>query len=370
MAAPEHFQIPVPRDALDDLRRRLEATRWTRDADMGWEYGMDQGFLRGLTEHWAHEYDWAATAARLGEHDHFRLDGLHFWRAGEGSGSLPIVLVHGWPGAFLEFRDVVPFLVNAGHEVIVPSLPGYGFSDSPGEPLNATGVAARLRALIEDGLGIDRYLVQGGDWGTLIAARMAYDSPGRVVGVHVNSPSVLPFPASLGNLSVDEEAWLAAAMRWRKRGAHYMITQGTAPDTLAPGLSDSPTGLAAWLVSKYRDWSDCGGDVERRFSLDELCDFLTLYWLTGTIGSSIRLYAAEARERWKLGDGERIGVPAAVADFPHEVLRPPREWADRTFSDLRSWTTHDRGGHFAAWEEPELLARDVAAFAATVGTAA
>ena len=133
-----------------------------------------------------------------------------------------------------------------------------------------------------------------------------------------------------------------------------MLTQGGVPDTLAPALNDSPAGLAAWLVSKYRDWSDCGGDVETRFTLDQLCDFLTIYWATGTISSSIRLYAAEARDRWKLGAGERIEVPAAVADFPQEILHPPREWAERTLGDLRQWTEHDRGGHFAAWEEPEL----------------
>ena len=178
---------------------------------------------------------------------------------------------------------------------------------------------------------------------------------------------MLPFPAELSNLSDAEEAWLGKAGKWRTRGAHYMLTQGTAPDTLAPALNDSPAGLAAWLVSKYRDWSDCGGEVERRFSFDELCDFLTLYWATGTISTSIRLYAAEARERWKLGPGERIGVPAAVAEFPKEILHPPREWTERTLSDLRQWTEHERGGHFAAWEEPELLARDIAGFLRDVG---
>jgi hypothetical protein len=182
------------------------------------------------------------------------------------------------------------------------------------------------------------------------------------MALHVNSPSVLPFPVDLPDLSEAEQAWLAEAARWRTRGAHYMLTQATAPDTLAPALNDSPPGLAAWLVSKYRDWSDCGGDVETRFSLDQLCDFLTLYWTTGTISTSIRLYAAEARSRWKLEAGEAIGVPAAVADFPREILHPPREWAERTLADIRQWTDHDRGGHFAAWEEPELLARDIVGF--------
>ncbi|MDQ3728364.1 MAG: epoxide hydrolase 1 [Actinomycetota bacterium] len=366
MADVEPFEICVPDDVLDNLRARLRGTRWPADSEVGWEYGMDRSFLRRLCAHWASEYDWRATERRLNAAVHHRRDGVHFLRAGEGRG-LPILLIHGWPGAFLEFEGLVPLLVEAGHEVIVPSLPGYGFSDAPSEPLNVGRVAARLRGLVEEGLGIERYAVQGGDWGTLIAARMAYDSPRRVAAFHVNSPSVLPFPADLSDLTAAEQGWLGGAAKWRTRGAHYMLTQATAPDTLAPGLSDSPAGLAAWLVSKYRDWSDCDGDVERRFTLDQLCDFLTLYWVTETISSSIRLYAAEARDRWKLAPGERIDVPSAVADFPAEIRHPPREWAERTLGDLRSWTEYKRGGHFAAWEEPELLTADLVGFLREVG---
>jgi len=366
VAKPKPHEIAIGDGVLDDLRDRLERTRWPEAADVGWEYGMDQGFLRRLCEHWAGDYDWRATEARLNGLDNGIWDGIHFIRAGEGSAP-PIVLIHGWPGAVLEFERLIPTLVEAGHQVIAPSLPGFGFSRAPDEPVNATGVAARLRELIEGGLGLDRYVVQGGDWGTLIAARIAFDSPERVAALHVNSPSVLPFPMDLSDLSHAEQAWLGEAAKWRTRGAYYMLTQGVAPDTLAPGLSDSPAGLAAWLVSKYRDWSDCSGDVETRFSLDQLCDFLTLYWATGTISSSIRLYAAEARDRWKLELGEKVRVPAAVSDFPSEILHPPREWAKRTLGDLRSWTEHDRGGHFAAWEEPELLGRDIVGFLREVG---
>ncbi|MDQ3759502.1 MAG: epoxide hydrolase 1 [Actinomycetota bacterium] len=361
MAKPRPYQIAVGAEVLEDMCERLRATRWPEGADVGWDYGMDQGFLRRLCEHWASEHDWRATEERLNLLEHGIWDGVHYVRAGEGAGS-PIVLVHGWPGAVLEFERLIPLLVEAGHEVIAPTLPGYGFSDAPDVPLNAAGAAARLRALVEDGLRLERYAVQGGDWGTLIATRMAYDSPERVAALHINSPSVLPFPVDLSELSEAEQAWLGHAAKWRTRGAHYLLTQGVAPDTLAPALNDSPAGLAAWLVSKYRDWSDCGGDVESRFTLDQLCDFLTLYWATGTISTSIRLYAAEARDRWKLEPGERIDVPAAVADFPAEILHPPREWAERTLGDLHSWTDYDRGGHFAAWEEPELLARDIVGF--------
>ena len=339
---------------------RAGRRRRTSAGSTGW---IRASFV-AYASHWASDYDWRATESRLNQFDQATWNGIHFIRAGEGP---PIMLVHGWPGAVLEFERLIPLLVDAGHEVIAPSLPGYGFSGVPDEPSTARRSRPGSVRLAEDGLGFDRYAVQGGDWGTLIAARMAWDSPERVSALHINSPSVLPFPADLSELSEAEQAWLAAAAKWRTRGAHYMLTQGTAPDTLAPGLNDSPAGLAAWLVSKYRDWSDCEGDVETRFTLDQLCDFLTVYWATGTISTSIRLYAAEARDRWKLGEGERIGVPAAVADFPKELLHPPREWAERTLGDLRSWTEYDRGGHFAAWEEPELLARDIVGFLRDVG---
>ncbi|CAN5226407.1 epoxide hydrolase [soil metagenome] len=324
---------------------------------------MDRGWLRTLCEHWREQHEWRATEARLNAIGSYHWDGIHFLRVGAEQDGLPIVLIHGWPGGVLEFERLIPLLVEAGHQVVAPAPPGFGFSDAPHEPLSASGVAARLRALVEDGLGLERYAVQGGDWGALIAARMAFDSPERVAALHLNSPSVLPLPASLTEppLSDAEQGWLQSAAKWRTREGHYLLTQATAPDTLAPALNDSPAGLAAWLVSKYRDWSDCGGEVERRFSLDELCDFLTLYWVTGTIGSSIRLYGAEARNRWRLAAGETIGVPAAVSDFPAEILHPPREWSERVLGDLRAWTEQDRGGHFAAWEEPELLAEDVLA---------
>ena len=361
MADPSPYEVAIPEEVLEDLRGRLERSRWPDAGDVGWEYGMDPSFLRRLCDHWSSSYDWRVAEERLNALDNRVWDGIHFLRAGEGAGAL-IVLIHGWPGAVLEFERLIPLLVAAGYEVIAPSLPGYGFSENPGNPLNAAGVAARLRALVEDGLGFERYAVQGGDWGSLIATRMAYDSPERVAALHINSPSVLPFPADLSDLSDAEQEWLAAAAKWRTRGAYYLLTQASAPDTLAPGLNDSPAGLAAWLVSKYRDWSDCDGDVETRFSLDELCDFLTLYWATGTISTSIRLYAAEARDRWKLAAGEKVEVPAAVAEFPKEILHPPREWTERTLADLRTWTHHERGGHFAAWEEPELLARDIVGF--------
>ena len=183
--------------------------------------------------------------------------------------------------------------------------------------------------------------------------------PGAVAALHLNAPGVLPLPGDLSEppMSEAELAYAQTAQKWRLREGFHLLAQGAAPDALAPGFNDSPAGLAAWLVDKYRRWSDCDGEVERRFSKDQLCDLLTIYWATGTITSSMRLYAVEARDRWRLGAGERIEVPAAVADFPAELVRPPREWSERILPDLRRWTVFDRGGHFAAFEEPELLSR-------------
>ena len=250
--------------------------------------------------------------------------------------------------------------------MVAPSLPGFGFSDGPPRPLNVAGVAGAAARPDGAALGYERYAVQGGDWGSIIGARMAFDDPERgrrAAPEHAGGPARGRRPrrsaAEPGGGRVR-----ADGARWRLRGGFHLVVQGAAPDALAPGLADSPAGLAAWLVDKYRRWSDCDGEVERRFSKDDLCDLLTLYWATGTIGSSMRLYAGEARDRWRLAAGERIEVPAAVADFPAEIVRPPRAWCERVLGDLRRWTEFDRGGHFAAFEEPELLGDDLIAFLA------
>jgi pimeloyl-ACP methyl ester carboxylesterase len=366
----EPFEISIAEEVVDDLRRRLAGTRWPdQPTGLGWELGVDVAYLRELCDHWADGYDFGAFAARLNEWENHRWEGIHFirQRASGAETKLPLVLVHGWPGGPIEFEGIIPRLARAGHDVIVPSLPGYAWSDDPGEPVNIAAVAERLRALMT-ALGYERYAVQGGDWGANISARMAFDAPRNVAAVHVNAVSVLPAPGDLGDppLSKAEQAYIEAGGRWQRREGFHLFLHSAAPDAVAVGFNDSPAGLAAWLVEKYRRWSDCGGDVEQRFSKDQLCDFLTMYWTTGTIASSMRLYLGERRDRWRLGPGERIDVPAGVADFPREIVRAPRDWAERLFSDLRRWTEMPRGGHFAAFEEPDLLADDVIGFLAEV----
>jgi microsomal epoxide hydrolase len=364
---PEPYEISTDQSVLDDLRGRLERTRWPdQPADEAWELGADVEYLRALCDHWANRYDPSRLEEQLNRFENRRWEGIHFVSArGDGEG-VPLLLVHGWPGGPIEFGELIPMLTAGGHDVVVPSLPGYGWSDDPGSPLNVAAMAERLRGLMEVGLGHERYAVQGGDWGASICGRIAFDSPQAVAAIHVNAVSVLPAPGDLADPppSPAEEAYIETGTRWRRRAGFHLFLQSAAPDAVAVAFNDSPAGLAAWLVEKYRRWSDCHGDVERRFSKDQLCDFLTMYWATGTIASSMRLYLGERRDRWRLGPDERIEVPAAAADFPAEIVRPPREWAERIFSDLRRWTEMPRGGHFAAFEEPELLADDVIAFLA------
>lgn len=368
-AVVEPFEVTIPGAKFDDLRLRIEQTRWPAQPEgLGWEHGGDIGYLRELCAHWAGAYDPRRFEQTLNRFANWRAGGLHFLheRAQTGDAALPILLIHGWPGGPHEFCELIPKLTAAGHDVVAPSLPGYGFSDQPAVPLNVAGIAERLRALMAETLGYERFAVQGGDWGSIIGARIAFDAPAEVAALHLNTPGVLPVAGDLSEppLSHAEQEYAAAAARWLTRDGFHLLTQGAAPDALGPGFNDSPAGLAAWLVDKYRRWSDCGGEIERRFSKDDVCDFLTLYWATETIASSMRLYAAEARRRWRFAAGEKIAVPCAVADFPAEILRPPRAWSERTLADLRRWSEFERGGHFAAFEEPELLAGDVVEFLA------
>ena len=357
------FVPAVDDDVVTDLRERLGHTRWPSQPDgLGDELGNDHGYLRELCDHWAGEYDFGRLERQLGQWENARWNGVHFLRAPAegGGGKPPILVVHGWPGGVIEFTKLIPLLTAAGHEVIAPSLPGYGFSDELDPPPNSARVATLLGDLMAE-LGHERYVLQGGDWGSPITFQLAFQRPERVVALHLNAVSVLPAPADLSDLSESEQRFVHEGLAWRATQGHHLILHGAAPDSVSTAFNDSPAGLAGWLVEKYRKWSDCDGEVERRFSKDELCDFFTLYWATGTIGSSMRLYWGEAHERSRLGEGATVTVPAGCADFPAEIVRAPRDWAERQLSDLRRWTEMPRGGHFAAFEEPELLAADVLA---------
>jgi pimeloyl-ACP methyl ester carboxylesterase len=377
----EQFRLSVPAAVVSELRARLAAARWPEQpAEQGWGLGTDIGTARLVCSHWADSYEFGRLE-RLNELGSFRWDGIHFLRCGSGAGAEPLVLLHGWPSGPIEYEAAARLLSEAGRDVIVPSLPGFAWSDPPPSPLNVAGISERLRALLGDGLGIERYAVAGGDWGGIIAARMAFDAPDRIRSLYVSTPGGLPTPADLRDppMSEDEVAYAERAQRWLRREGHHILIQSLAPDAISPGLTDSPAGLAAYLLEKYRRWSDSGGELERRFPLDALCDFLTMFWVNSAIAPSMRLYWAERRERWRLAPGERIGVPAGIAVFPGRsrgatpeantlaTLNPPREWSERVLSDLRRWNTMPSGGHFGAFEEPDLYARDLREFLAETG---
>ena len=382
----EPFSVAVDPGVLDDLRARVRAARLPAPAPgPAWAQGTDRDWLEGLLGYWARGFDWPAAERALNRYAHYRarIGGtvVHFVheRARHGAG-IPLVLGHGWPSCFAELLPLVPLLTDpAGHgiagpafDVVIPSLPGYGFSSRPAVPGGVTyrDVAGLWQTLM-GGLGYARYAAGGGDFGAGVATFMALADPGPLIGLHLANLELTPYtgPGSRP-LSAAEQAYQEQSRRWAQAEGGYYAIQSTKPQTLGYALNDSPAGLAAWILEKWRSWSDCHGDLESRFSRDFLLTVVTLYWVTGTITSSMRDYYDN--RRWqgepRLGPGDFAGVPTAVAIFPHTLIpegEPPREWGERLY-DIRRWTVQPRGGHFAAAEEPELLARDIAAFFATV----
>ena len=247
-------------------------------------------------------------------------------------------------------------------DVVVPSLPGYAFSDPPQRRgVNVACMADWFAVLMRDVLGYERYGAQGGDWGSMIASRLGYACPDAVVGVHLNMVGIAPHPVNRQNLSPAEEAFLAAMRAWQREERGYQEIQGTKPQTLGFALNDSPVGLCAWIVEKFRTWSDCGGNPENVYSKDQLLTNVMLYWVTETFHSASRIYYEERHHPWRLGKDEKVGVPTGIAAFPKEIAQAPREWAERAYN-VQHWTDMPAGGHFAAMEQPALLVEDVRAF--------
>ncbi len=368
------FTIAVADDVLADLRRRLAATRWPDEVDdAGWDYGANLAYLKGLVAYWRDGFDWRAQEATLNQYAQYRADidgvGVHFvHERGRGPHPLPLIITHGWPSSFAQMLKIVPLLTDPARyggdpadafDVVVPSLPGFGFSDRPrARGMNGQRIATLWERLMADTLGYRRFAAAGGDLGSPVTRRLALAHPDLVVGMHLTD---VGYPtADRPDFSAAERRYLDAVRDWSAHEGAYMMLQSTKPQTLAYGLTDSPVGLAAWIVEKFRAWSDCAGDVERRFSKDELLTTIMIYWVTETINSSVRLYY-ENRGIPPLAPEQRINVPAGVAIFPKDLALPPREWAERSLR-VERWTEMPRGGHFAAMEEPALLVEDLRAF--------
>jgi len=378
--APPHPEPFAPQTApavLEDLRARLRATRWP-DApeEAGWSLGTDLAYLRELVAYWADGFDWPAQEAALARFPHFRvrLDGLgihfvHVRAAAPAGPVLPLVLSHGWPDSFWRYAKVIPLLTDPGahgadpadaFDVVVPDMPGFGYSDRPTGPPPDSIAVAGLWAELMGVLGYARFGAAGGDIGSHVSRYLALDHAVRVVAVHRIDAGLPVFTGDPADLAPEERAWFEGAAAWGATEGAYAAMHRTKPQTAAFGLTDSPAGLAAWIVEKLRAWSDCGGEVERRFTKDEILTNVTLYWLTGTIGSSMRMYRANAAIP-PAQLARRVEVPSGFSLFAGDIVRPPRAWLERTANVVRV-TEPARGGHFAPFEEPEIYAEELRAF--------
>lgn len=373
------FRIDISAEQIEDLRRRLRATRLpsSLDADQ-WNDGASLVFTRRMAEYWLDRFDWRAQEARLNRLPQYlaTVDGLdlHFvHQPGKGPAPLPLVLTHGWPGSFIEMEHIIPLLADpAAHggdpadafHVVVPSVPGFGFSASP----TTSGVdayrVAELWLKLMHGLGYERFAAQGGDIGAGVSTWLARRFPEQIIGVHLNYiPGSYrpPLGDGLPPITAEEQAFLHAAANWSNAEGAYAAEQGTKPQTLAYAMTDSPIGLAAWITEKFRTWSDCSGDVERVFTMDELLTNISIYWFGHMLDASFRFYKEGRRRPQTFAPSERVAPPLGVAAFPCELPTPPRSWVERVFN-VQRWTPMPRGGHFAALEQPELLVEDIRAF--------
>lgn len=375
----EPFTIDVADEVLRDLGARLRRTRWPEPAPSdAWQQGTDLAYLRDLLAYWADGFDWREQERRLNRFAQHRadLDGvsIHFVHArAAGGDGFPIVLTHGWPSTFVEMLPLVPPLTDPqGHgidappfDVVVPSLPGYGFSQRPERVGVTTRHTAGLWHRLMAGLGYGRYGAHGTDFGAGVTTFLALDHPQAVAGIHLSNLENAPYTgAGTPPMSDEEREWLAQARAWDEHEAGYKAIQSTRPQTLGYALNDSPAGLAAWVLDKWRSWSDSGGDLDATFSRDVLLTTLTIFWATQTITSSMRDYVDNRAGGYALGPGERVDVPTGIAVFAHHHVPdppPPRAWAERLYRVVR-WRRMPAGGHFAATEQPELLAGDIAAF--------
>ena len=374
---PERFTLHVPDAAMADLRERLARTRFP-DQTPGapWAYGSDVAYMRELVGYWQGDFDWRAEEARLNDFPQYKvpLHGIdvHFLHVpGKGPAPMPLLVAHGWPGSVFELLELIPRLTDPARfggdpadafTVVAPSLPGYGLSFAPGQPRFGVEAIADCLADLMRVLGYQRFAAQGGDWGAFVASCLGLAHAERMIGIHITLLSIRRDPNMVADPTPEERRYLNELALFLKEEIGYQWIQGTRPQTLAYGLTNSPAGLAAWIVEKFHAWSDIGGDLESVFTKDQLLANISLYWFTGAIGSSFWPYYARMHGPWPIPQGATIDVPMGYCEFPREILRPPRSLAERTYTDIRRWSVMPKGGHFAALEQPDALADEVRAF--------
>ncbi len=372
------FALQVPDEALQDLRARLARVRFPDEPPLApWSTGTSVAYLSELIDYWRDRFDWRAQEARLNAFRQYTVPiagiDLHLLcEEGRGPDPMPLLMSHGWPGSVVEFLELIPMLTDPARfggdpqdafTVIAPSLPGYTLSFRPGqERFGVERIAEVYDHLMTDVLGYARYGVQGGDWGAFVASRLGYRFAPHVMGIHLNLLAVRRDAQMAENPTDAERRYLDELRHWLKEETGYQWIQGTRPTTLAFALTDSPAGLAAWIVEKFYAWTDCDGVPDRAIDRDTMLANITLYWVTGAIGSSFWPYYARMHGPWPIPEGATVDVPIGYAEFPKEILRPPRSLAERTYTDIRRWSVMAKGGHFAALEQPQALAHEIREF--------
>ena len=364
------FRIAIPDRDLDDLQERLRRTRWPeREPVEDWSQGIPLEYLKDLCRYWLEEYDWRASEARLNTFPQFRTEleglGIHFLHVrSHEPDALPLIITHGWPGSIVEFHKVIgPLTDPAAHggdpadafHVVCPSLPGYAWSDKPSRTGWGGGRIASAWAELMGRLGYDRYAAQGGDWGALVTSYLGQQDVDHVAGIHLNMVIALPDPATMDDLTEREQSAIASFEYYDRWDSGYSKEQSTRPQTLGYGLLDSPAGQCAWIIEKFWAWTDCDGDPANVLTRDEMLDNVMLYWVPGTGASSARLYWQSFRDF----NADPITVPTGCSIFPREIFRPSRRWAEKRFTDLRYWNELEKGGHFAAFEQPETFVNEL-----------
>lgn len=365
---------PFDSGFASDLRNRIGMTRWSDEVVSDWSYGTSQSTLRKLVDHWAAKYDWAKAEKRINALPHFRteIDGLtlHFLHfKAKTAGAQPLLLMNGWPSSFVEYTKLAPMLANPGaygapedlaFDVVIPAMPGFGYSSRPTQANQVQTVEVYHR-LMTEGLNYTSYIAAGTDIGAGVATRMALAYPEAVRAIHISAVADPLLDDQSLPLTQEEREYQKRLMTWNANEGAYMHLQGTRPQTAAYALNDSPTGLASWLLEKFRYWSDAGEDLFSVFPADMLVDNLNIYWSTQTIASSMRYYYEARHFRPPFKPGERVSVPTAVCMWPRDLVVAPRSWAGR-FYNVQQYAVQPRGGHFPAWEQPELYAADLRAF--------
>lgn len=370
------FKCQVPQAAIDDLKFRIAQTRWTDEiVGSGWKYGASLSYIKDLTGYWLTRFDWRETEDEINRYPNYiaEIDGIniHFLHVkGRGKTSIPLMITHGWPGSFLEMMKLIPLLSSnpeLSFDLIIPSVIGYGFSQKMNTPGCDLWFIADLWAKLITELGYKKVLAQGGDFGAGINTALALRHPEKILGLHLNyiHSSYLPFLSEKERFTLEEIQYQKEADDWFKMEGAYAHQHRTKPLTLAYGLNDSPVGLCAWIVEKFYEWSDCNGNIEKVFSKDELLANISLYWFTESIHSSIRMYNEAVKRPLHFSENDFINIPVGIAKFHKEEPFPPRRFIERGYN-IQHWTDIAKGGHFAAMEQPELLANDIIQFAKNI----